>query len=320
MIMKKDDELKKICKSKRFPLIFATVNAFFTVFAAAVSTFAWFQATSNVNIETTSTSATITVTKPDDAKFYYFKGNGNPADVTSYVGYSKSGATMGTSTNVVNTSAGTIQTAEISTPATINFASHFQEITEEGNFTAAKCFDFRYIRPGCYYTYAVSYKTSAAMTLKIGQFTQVVQGSGLTPRRYLGSNGTTSLSLAQALNSTSYPHTYSNASALNTASVDYVKKTLGVGSLSIASDGIDYDGATPASTTKDFTIASKSAGSDATYYIFFTVYMESDKTNALSYSATNSDNTKRYYVTDSSNGNYVPYDGLSVMVNSISLT
>ena len=40
-----------------------------------VSTFAWFQASANVEIETTNTSTTITVSKPEDFVFYAYKGN-----------------------------------------------------------------------------------------------------------------------------------------------------------------------------------------------------------------------------------------------------
>lgn len=41
----------------------------------ASSTFAWFQATAEVNVETSSTSTTITVSKPDDFVFYGYNGN-----------------------------------------------------------------------------------------------------------------------------------------------------------------------------------------------------------------------------------------------------
>ncbi len=51
--------------------------ALLAVVSIGVSTFAWFQANADVNIQATSDSTTITVSKPEDFVFYAYKGNKN---------------------------------------------------------------------------------------------------------------------------------------------------------------------------------------------------------------------------------------------------
>lgn len=318
------EQKKTSLKSRRYSLIFTTIVACLSVFTLGVSTYAWYQANADVQIHTESEEATITVSKPDDAKFYYFKGNGDPGTPSSYVGYSLSTATVGTKTNVVDSS-GNLTTSSINN-VPIDFDTHFQEINDEGNNTANKCLNLSYIRPGCYYTFCVTYKTGAAINLTLGQMTGNRDGGDTTPYRYLGTSGTEPLSLAQAINSYSY-NTTSKANAIS-----YVKQTLGVAmGLSFQGDGgnpynsssnkygIGYDGETAASKSIDFTVHHKDAETDQLYYIFFTIYMESDGTNALVFSSTNSDNNKRYY-TKNSSGNYFPYDGLSISMSSIAIS
>ncbi len=65
-------------KGKKYSLVFATAVAFCTVCTAGVSTFAWFQAETNVTISATNSSTTITVTKPESKyTFYAYNGNRN---------------------------------------------------------------------------------------------------------------------------------------------------------------------------------------------------------------------------------------------------
>ena len=103
--MKKDveKEVNKLFKPKKTALVFSTIIAISAVFASAVSTYAWFQAANaQSQIHTTSENATVSVKQPDLVHFYYFKGNG-VAGESSYTGYSKSDATFGNTTNIINT-------------------------------------------------------------------------------------------------------------------------------------------------------------------------------------------------------------------------
>ncbi len=67
--------MSKKGRAKKANLITAVIMSVFVVSSASVSTFAWFQAQANVNIQTATDSATITVNKPEDYAFYAYKGN-----------------------------------------------------------------------------------------------------------------------------------------------------------------------------------------------------------------------------------------------------
>ena len=60
---------------RKLSLISGLAVSLFAIVTASVSTFAWFQAEANVTIQTSGSSTTITVTKPDDYTFYAYKGN-----------------------------------------------------------------------------------------------------------------------------------------------------------------------------------------------------------------------------------------------------
>lgn len=68
-------------KKAKATLIYTLALSLVAVFSASISTFAWFQATAEVNVETSSTSATITVSAPDDITItptlYYYNLNGS---------------------------------------------------------------------------------------------------------------------------------------------------------------------------------------------------------------------------------------------------
>ena len=63
---------------RKLSLISGLAVSLFAIVTASVSTFAWFQAEANVTIQTSGSSTTITVTKPDDFVFYGYRGNTDP--------------------------------------------------------------------------------------------------------------------------------------------------------------------------------------------------------------------------------------------------
>ena len=139
----------KYRKSRKKVLFFALIMSLSCVFTAAVSTYAWFQANSPVTINTESDSATITVSRPEGIKFYYFTGNGTPGG--DYTGYSRSDSVIGQAPRVIAHDGST-------NPTNVSFDEaaekyYFKEITEAGVYTSANCFNLSKIRPGCYYSY-----------------------------------------------------------------------------------------------------------------------------------------------------------------------
>ena len=128
------------------------------VSTAAVSTFAWFQATANVNITATSTSTTITVAKPDEYIFYAYRGNGN----SSYI--AENGKTF-------NDDFVTLRTAEdVETYTTFNEMS-----------------------PGDLYVFAIGVKAKSNVNLTLNKIiSNNAEKQGLTSNRYRReTNGTT---------------------------------------------------------------------------------------------------------------------------------
>lgn len=308
-------------KSRRYPLVFATITAFMTVCSAGVSTFAWFQAESRVRINTTSSEANITVQAPESVKFYYFKGNGVPGSA-EYTGYSKSNASFGNTTNVVNTSDGTYKTAAISYTSIATFANAWVEInlssesTTSGVASPKNCFNFNRMRPGCYYSFCIE-SNLATSTVNIDfawNGGSDVTGNSTSPKRFVYNGGATlyPLNLLMAM------HGY--CKNLNTTdATTYIKESLGVGSTLSLTDKITFASDVGTGTTSAQYPLLSSASTSTNKYIYFTIFMgKQDKSDALAYQTT--EGGIRYYQRNVSTGSYSALDGLKSTLSSIAIS
>ena len=296
-------------KSRRYPMIFATIVAFFSVCTAGVSTYAWFQAEASATISSTSSSTNINVSAPDAVKFYYFKGNGTPGG--DYTGYSASGASFGNQTNTVNTSDGTFNIGgddiDIDT-----FSNAWERIdidstsTTSGVASRTNCFNFSKMRPGCYYSFCIDVQLSTSTLTANFSWTTATSGYGCATPRYVYDGGTTSypLNLLMAV------HGYCEISDDDDATT-YITNTLGTS----LTDRITYTNSTSATTSEAFTLLS-SGDTSSNHYIYFTIFMgKSDRSDALMYVETSNGNA--YYSRNNSSGSYSPLEGLSSTLASL---
>jgi len=308
---------KMSVRRKKIELIFATSVALLAVVTAGVSTFAWFQAQADVNIETSGDSATITVSAPDMVKFYYFKGNGNPG-TSEYTGYSKSGAAYGNKTNLVNTATSPTQfkTSTIDDYTSIT-SSSWGLIKKDssdrtpGEASAANCFDFSRMRVGCYYSFMI--ETSLATT-KVDINYDWSGGNGITgdsfgTKRRVNSNSTSyPINLLMAING------YCVATNTNDGA-GFITNSLN----SSLTDKITYSGDNQTSSSyRLLGTTTPDAGeiTSTNKYIFFTIFMGMpDKSDAFSYVSTDGD--YQYYQADGTYGNYSVFDGLKTTLTSI---
>lgn len=308
----------RFTKNKRYPLVFATIIAFTAVMSSAVSTFAWFQAEARVTVNATSTNASVSVSAPEGAKFYYFTGNGTPGG--DYTGYSRSDSAIGQAPRV---GFGTGST----TPSNVQFAEAnnkfwFRQIdlssnsTNSGVASPKNCFNFSKIRPGCIYSFCVSYK-GTGVGLKL-TFADQTTGNNTTPKRKAYHASTPYfLSLGVALNG----HC-SNVSTQDNAAT-YIKNVLTATASNTnqnaAGDKIVYP---ESNTLSAFTFAS-GLNTLSSNYIYFSVYMGfQDKFDAVGYRSKTGTGANEVitYNRGDTNGSYAPLEGLVMKLNKVEVT
>ncbi len=307
METKYENILKSIKRGKRRSLILSLGLSMFLVFTAAVSTYAWYQATASASISASPSSAEINVAAPEGAKFYYFTGNGTPG--SDYTGYSRSDSAIGKAprNNIVYNA----ETPPVN--VAFDYAAdtyYFAEITGESNITVDNCFDLSKIRPGSYYSFCVKYSGSS-VGLNITLSTSAcVTGASTSPKRQIGG---VNLSLAFGLNGA-----VSGACDKDYAD-DFIQQAFEV------SDGTSNDkikpSACPASQEFTFTSGLNTTASNA-HYIFFSIFMGSqNKADALLYSSkSGSGASETITYTKNSSGNYSAYDGLSMTLTRVEVT
>ena len=316
--------MKKVVKRK-LSLILSLCFSTLAIFTSAVSTFAWFQANANINIETTSDSATITVSAPENVKFYYFKGNGVPGS-SDYTGYSKSNATYGNKTNMVNTSSspakykvGEDDYVNINSSAWGLIDKNDNVTTTSGVPSAKNCFNFSKMRPGCYYSFMIETNletTSVQLSYDwTNNTSKGITGDNLTQKRYVNGQTNHPINILMAVNA------YCAIQSTNDGST-FVKESLGEGSTLGLTDKITFGSgnvgiSTSDPTTCNYTILPSSSNNTLTNkYIFFTIFMgKTDMSDAFSYVST--DGGINYYQSDSTNGNYSVFDGLMATLTTI---
>lgn len=325
--MKKDDELRKLIKPRKYPLVFATIIAFTMVLATAVSTFAWFQAEANVQVQTTSTSATITVQAPDDlVKFYYFKGNGTPGG--DYTGYSKYGAAFGNATNVVGKETNKFSTNGGTTNITIDSVAANANAwglidldsvsTASGVASPKNCFNFSAMRPGCYYSFCVysdlSTSSLAANFSWNGASGITGDNDSLSPKRRVYDNSASPKETSYPLNLLMAVNSYC---AISTAAgaATYIGNT--VADTPGMADKIVYTDTS--GTSQAYTLLSSSSNNTATNkYIYFTIFMGMpNQSDALSYVKTVSSIAYYQRISTPGTGSYAPLDGLKSTLTSL---
>lgn len=287
-----------------------------TMASLTMGTYAWYTAEpAEIEVDSDDT-ATITCAAPESALFYYFKGNGTPGSSSSYTGYSKSDATFGNKTNMVNTSTNKF---------TVDEGEHYIDLAavpsenndcwgkiDVANSTAVNnAFDFSRIRPGCYYTFAVIYaSTHADLQLT---FAEGTTGNDKTPKRrvYDGTAKTNPLSLVMAMN---------GSAAVLTTEVENVRSyfsTAFTNGATKANDKINFNYASP-SYVYDFVSNTATNGSNAC--IYFTVYMGAgNKADAVLYNskAGTGAGEMLYYQLNQTSGDYSPFNGLTLTLNRI---
>ena len=314
--MRKKKGNEKLYSVSRKPLIFAAMVSFALVLSTAVSTFAWFQANAQVNIQTTSTSATITVSQPDLVKFYYFKGNGTPG--SDYTGYSATNAAFGNTSHVVNTSTGQYSLGGASGSFSDIGASAAWGLIDistspSGTATVANCFNFSKMRAGCYYSFCVDWGLTGATLNTTFSWSEANTGAGTT-KRYLYNSGRTNnpLNLLMAINGYC-----ANLGNMTTSATAYIKETLGVnasGDINLTDKIVYSTSDTSAKSYQFLNVANVSSNK----YIYFTIFMgKSDRSDAYLFQETY--DGKNYYA-NSSSGSYVAFDGLSASLVNVSLT
>ena len=320
--------MKKIAitssKKRKLSFVYTIFLSSLLITTAGVSTFAWFQATASASVDTTSSSADITVSAPQTATFYYFNGNGVPG--TSYTGYSKYQAAFGNTVNIVKTD-GTYSNAVESDVSIATFANAWTQIdissssTTAGVASAANCFNFSKMRPGCYYSFCIDTGLSTS-SLSLGfdwarSTSKGINGYDMSPKRYLYNGGTTSYPLNLLMIINAYCYTSSSNNATN-----YISNTIGItsgGNLSLT-DKINFtnvvDESSSGATSESYTLLSSSTNNTATnHFIYYTVFMgTSGKTDAYVY---NSTATSIDYYQVSTSGSYSMFDGMKSTLTTL---
>ena len=305
----------RISNSKfKISTILSLFVSLFAVLSASVSTYAWFQAQASVNIQTTSTSATITVSRPDSVRFYRFNGNGIPS--SSYYGYSPSGASFGNTTNVIDTSANTYKLGDSSA---VNYRSSafdnvWTEINIDNSSQVSAAFDFSLMRPGCYYSFCI-YTPQATSKLKISfSLTGGINIDGTSNNRYVATSDSGAEATDYPLNFLMGVNGYASASTNTGANVEsFIDGTIDATS---ASDKIVYNHLSPASDYYLLGTSGSSVDTSSNNYIYFTIFMGySTKSDALLLRKNISG--KNYYSLNQASGSYSALDGLKSTLTAI---
>lgn len=290
-----------------------------TIASLSVSTYAWFQAEARVRIETTPASATITVSRPEGAAFYYFNGNGTPGGL-DYTGYSSSSASFGNKTHMVNTSTNKLtMNGGGSYSDVMSFATSWTAIDLDDATEASKAFDFSKMRPGCYYSFCVvttldTSKLKLSFSLTGGSN---VNGDSLSTKRRICTGADPSeTSTASPLN---LLMGFNAHCALSNAAGANSFLTASLANPFAGTDKIAYNRSSPA--TDYYMLGSSGAGTatSTNKHIFFTVFMgKPDKSDALLYRGTSGG--IEYYQPDQSTGSYSALDGLKATLTSVDLS
>ena len=315
-------------QKRKTTLLFTTAVALLAVLSLGVSTYAWFQANADVHITAEGDTAEITVAAPESVKFYYFKGNGTPGNLSSYTGYSKAGAAFGNATNVIGTTenghAGAFSTnGDSNTPtytSMATFANAWGLIDLTSNSTASgvaspkNCFNFSKMRPGCYYSFCVE-TNLATSTVKLLYDWSTSESNGVTgdsfaQKRYLQGQTNYPINLLMAI------HGYCKEINSNDGTA-YINNTVGISDSYSLTEKIAF---TPISTAvtdenrhQEFTMLN-AATTSTNKYIYFTIYMgKQNKSDAYRYMST--DGSIDYYQAGNT-GTYSVFDGLkSTLIN-----
>lgn len=311
-------------QKRKSTLIFTTAVALLAVFSLGVSTYAWFQANADVNITTTSDEAEITVSAPEEVKFYRFKGNGVPG--SSYYGYSLSGGSIGNTTNLVDTSTNKYKLGAESWVSydtnTWNTAWTIIDKTDSSDVQSA--FNLSMMRPGCYYSFCID--CSSLSTAKL-QSTfnwsggNNVIGSANSIKRYIATvNAGVVTKTDRPLNLLLAINGYGLAStSIGSDAASFINGTT---TATTSSDKIIYDDSL-VETSHTYTLLDNAgSGVDVTTnnHIYFTIFMGySTKDDALMYRDFDSSNNRNYYEKNNSSGSYGPLDGLKSTLSSISI-
>lgn len=308
-------------KPSKRSLIFTMCISLTAVFATAVSTYAWFQSSASANVTTTSSETTITVAQPDAIKFYRFNGNGTPGG-SGYVGYSKSDASFGNTTNIVDTA---------NSKYSINGGTSYVyyntntwstawteiDITDSSDVNAA--FNFSKMRPGCYYSFAIKTELSSTklkLTYSWNGANDVI-GSANSIKRYVATvSGNVVTQTNRPLNVLMAVNGYGAAStSTGSNAASYINGTFNV---TTSTDKIVYDDAVGGNAASYYLLGSAGAGvtTSTNNYVYFTIFMGfSNKADALMYRGNNGANS--YYERGNSAGSYGPLDGLKSTLSSI---
>ena len=289
-----------------------------TVGTMAIGTYAWFLAAPATITPTSYSTGNATATAPASSTFYYFKGNGTPG-TDSYTGYSKSDATFGNKTNMVNTSTnkftldGTNYSDLLAIPGAGDSYNNacWGKIDVSSATSVNNCLNLTRMRPGCYYTFCVIY-SSAGADLEL-TFAESVTGNNKTPKRrvYNGGVTTSPISLAMALNG------YAAISTTSQANVrSYFSTTFTQGATK-ANDKINFNYASPSYV---YPFINNGATNGANACVFFTVYMGSgNKADALLYHSKAGTGASEilYYQLNQTSGDYSALDGLSLSISRL---
>ncbi len=273
---------------KKGPLIFATIVAFFSVCTAGVSTFAWFQATANVNIQTATDSASITVTKPDDVTCEFYAYTGNTAK-----GY--------TPTNVAR---------ETASATELTFTGAFGTKLEG----AAQTIAAGSLIPGNCLTYCIKITTAGTHSASITSFTETKNANRLV---YSSGTTTTQVALGWAMKIYYWSVTsITDESASLSGLYDYIN----VGT-NRSGNVFDYAYGTAAKDSYSIGSGIKTTNN---IYLFYTI--EFDNTTYSSYQHVDSSGNPVYvsstgttYWSKSDSGTSEAYEGLGFNITGITI-
>ncbi len=229
--------------------------ALLSVISVGVSTFAWFQANADVNIETASDSTTITVSKPDEYTFYYYNGNHNGKDNegTSLSG----GFSYGTVTG------GGDSVEDFNTDFTAVTSSSFAKVTSFSNFN-----------PGEKLTFAIKVDNVQNVSLTISKLISTsAYEENNSKHRYIGNNST-DVNISEAIDIFS---TYNTSDAIGYSSFitspsgDKFSVTSSEAESTLAYSSISNHKRTLSTPINIFNVTSSTLTTKKTVYVFYTV-------------------------------------------------
>lgn len=286
--------------SKKGSLIYGTIISVACVFSAGISTFAWFQAEANVQIQSTSSSTTISVSKPADievhTQLYYCTENHYSATHKGYTGTP------------------TLTFDADDTDASIS-ADSFVPVTTSDQKTLSGLF------PGSKMTFMIKIWGDAALN-GVG-----LQLMDLTPAR-AGRASSAESPAADIRNEFGGGYiTLANAIRISTFVIDDEANFVSA-SVTGGSNGFTY-----VSGTESYTLRTKAGSFGSAAYVFYTVHFDDTpsstaKTTYLEYTDSSCtslyvgntpSNTTRYFK-QSENGDSNAYEGLTFTIKTLKVT